>query len=262
MTFSDELTDPNEPEIEEPANYPSAFGITFTPQVSGIAFAIVGVLGAIYVLANFVMPAYQNYTKLKTDQQTKEDQVNQQKSGAIERKLQESEGNLRQAQTLKSEVLNLFSNQATLDTLLLDINRFITSKNANLVNFKPENNEPVVVSDGSLGAQVNNKLKRQTITLELEGTFDQTQSIMRDIERLQPLLLVKNYNSEMAESPFVVFTDLNTRKSQLISLPSKLKTTITLDVVLPLTSEEAAKLATPPADQQGQQQNQQQQPSQ
>jgi hypothetical protein len=252
MTFADELVTKNEPEAEEQVNYPTAFGITFTPQVSGIALAILGVLGAVYILANFVMPAYQKYQTLTTDEKAKEDQVNQQKSGVIEKKLQETETKLKQAQNLKSEVLNLFSSQATLDTLLIDINKFVASKNAKLVNYKPQGNEATIVNDGSLGTLVNNKLKRQTINLELEGTFEQTQSILRDIERLQPLLLVKNISSEMTVSPFVVLPNPKTKQTELISLPSMLKTTVTLDVVLPLTPEEAAAVAPPPP-QEGQQ---------
>ncbi|MBF2020122.1 MAG: pilus assembly protein [Hydrococcus sp. C42_A2020_068] len=253
MTFADEPISKNGLEAEEQGNYPTAFGITFTPQVSGIALAILGVLGAVYILANFVMPAYQNYQTLTTDEKAKEDQVNQQKSGVIEKKLQETETKLKQAQNLKSEVLNLFSSQATLDTLLIDINKFVASKNAKLVNYKPQGNEATIVNDGSLGTLVNNKLKRQTINLELEGTFEQTQSILRDIERLQPLLLVKNISSKMTVSPFVVLPNPKTKQTELISLPSMLKTTLTLDVVLPLTPEEAAAVAQPPA-QEGQQQ--------
>jgi hypothetical protein len=254
MTFADEPLERNETVAEEEANYPSAFGITFTPQISGITFAVLGVLGAIYVLANYVMPAYSNYQTLKTDEQAKEEQVEQQQSGAIEKQMQETESKLKQAQSLKSEVLNLFSSQETLDTLLIDINGFISSKNAELITYKPQGDAATVVNDSSLGTLVNNKLKRQTINLEMEGTFEQTQAILRDIERLQPLLLVKNYNSQMTVSPFVVLPNPSANKTELISLPSMLKTTFTLDVVLPLTPEEAAAVAPPPPPE-GQQQS-------
>jgi cell fate (sporulation/competence/biofilm development) regulator YlbF (YheA/YmcA/DUF963 family) len=246
MTFADEPFEIEEQEIEEPANYPSAFGITFTPQISGIALAVLGILGAGYVFLNFVMPAYQNYQQLQSDRQNKEDQVNSQQPGAIEKRIQETQIKLQKAQNIKSDVLSLFSNENTLDTLLIDINKFVGAKNAKLINYKPQGSEPVVINDGSLGTLVNNKLKRQTITLEMEGTYEQTQAILRDIERLQPLLLVKNMTSESTISPFIVTANQQNNRAQLISLPSLLKTQLTFDVVLPLTSEESAKLATPP----------------
>jgi RNA-binding protein YhbY len=251
MTFSDEFVTKSGQETEEETQYPNAFGITFTPPVSGIALSVVGAIGAIYVLVNFVMPAYESYQKLKTDETAKKEQVNLQKSGVIEKRLQETETKLKQAQTLKMEVLNLFSNQETLDTLLLDINSFFTSKKAKLINYKPQEDGTTVISDGSLGDLVNNKLKRKTIDLELEGTFEETQGILRDIERLQPLLMVKNISYEMTESPFLVRPKLTNKKIQaeMVSLPSMLKTKLTFDAVLPLTPEEAAKLAPPPENQ-------------
>jgi hypothetical protein len=251
MTFSDEYVTNGEKEpVEEPPSYPSAFGITFTPQVSGLAFAVVGLLGALYVLTSFVLPAYQQYQQLKTDANGKEDQINLQKSGVLEKKLQETELKLKQAQRQKTDVLNLFSNEDTLDTLLLDINGFVTAKKAKLINYKPVGNEISVVNDGSLGAQVNNKLKRQTIELEMQGTFEQTQSVIRDIERLQPLMLVKNLNSEMNQRAMIVLPDPKTGNAQIVNLPATIKTKVTLDVVLPLSQEEVAKLAPSPEEQQ------------
>lgn len=250
MTFSDEyVTRGGDTKTKaEEENYPTAFGITFTPQVSGVALALLGVLGAVYVLATFVMPAYQNYQQLKADEQAKTDQVNQQKSGVIDKRFQEADNKLKQAQRLKTDVLNLFSNEDTLDTLLLDINNFVTAKKAKLINYKPQGGDAVVINDSSLGAQVNNKLKRKTVELEMEGTYEQTQAVMRDIERLQPLLMVKNLNVENSESPFVVFTNLSNNQTQLISLPSIVKTKFTFDAILPLTSDDVAKLAPPPEE--------------
>jgi hypothetical protein len=238
MTFSDEyVTNTDKEPVEEPPSYPSAFGITFTPQVTGLAFAVVGLLGALYVLTSFVLPAYQQYQQLKTDANGKEDQINLQKSGVLERKLQETELKLQQAQRQKTDVLNLFSNEDTLDTLLLDINNFVSAKNAKLINYKPVGNEISVVNDGSLGAQVNNKLKRQTIELEMQGTFEQT---------------VKNLNSEMNQRALLVLPDPRTGKAQMVNLPATIKTKVTLDVVLPLSPEEVAKIAPSSEEQQKQ----------
>jgi type IV pilus assembly protein PilO/type IV pilus assembly protein PilQ len=54
----------------------------------------------------------------------------------------------------------------------------------------------VVVSDSSLGSAVNNKLKRQTFNVKIEGNYVNSQKVIRDLERLQPLILLKGLNTQ------------------------------------------------------------------
>ncbi len=124
-------------------------------------------------------------------------------------------------------MLALFANPSSLNTLQLDINRQIDSRNAGLdrarqaklaacpawvranlgavekvvgdlvvksqlQKFTPDPKASGVITDGSYGTLVNNKLKRQVTSVVFEGNFQQTQSILRSIERLQPLLVFKN----------------------------------------------------------------------
>lgn len=64
---------------------------------------------------------------------------------------------------------------------------------AELVSFKP-NGTITVVNDGSLGEGVNGRLKRQQFDLTIRGDFSSTQSLLRDLERLQPLLVIEDSN--------------------------------------------------------------------
>jgi hypothetical protein len=248
MTFAEEFVADKTQEFQDTeANYPTAFGITFTPKVSGIAFGILGVLGAFYILSNFVMPAYDKYQKQVADVQAKEAQVNQQKSGQLDQKQVTLQSQLQQAQARKAQILALFSDTKTLDTLLLDINNFFKTRKVKLLSFQPQGKEATVVSDSSLGAAVNNKLQRQSINLEMEGSFENTQLVLRDLERLQPLLLMKNVSSQVPEEDIVglVYVDLAKRQAKILpQSPKKLKTTLTLDVILP-----ASPQASPPAAQ-------------
>jgi hypothetical protein len=251
MTFAEEFTPERDEEFEEEANYPTAFGITFTPQVSGIALAVLGLIGAIYIWMTFGASTYDNYQKLKADESTKQEQVNQKKSGQLDKKLIELDQKLQQATSLKSQILALFSNPNTLDTLLLDVNGLVQSRKLQLISFQPqEAGKQTIINDGSLGPEVNNKLKRQSITLQMEGNFQQTQSVLRDLERLQPLLLVNNLTSEMAEEKIPVqIVQSGNNKAQVIPKDDKkLKTSFTLDIISPLTPEELAKLTPPPAE--------------
>jgi type IV pilus assembly protein PilO len=67
---------------------------------------------------------------------------------------------------------------------------------AKLKTFKPDENGIQVISDVSkdpyLKPALVGKLRRQTIDVAFQGNFKQAQSIFRTIERLQPLLIIKD----------------------------------------------------------------------
>lgn len=247
MTFGEEFVPDEGQEFGEEADYPTVFGITFTPKVSSIMLGLVGILGAGYIYFTWIQPAQKSYQELKADRETKEAQVQRQQTGEIERKIDNLEGELQRSQALKSQALALFSSEQSLDTLLLDINRFIAPSQATLISFKPQGGQATIVSDNSLGTAANNKLKRKSINVEMEGSFQETQSILRDLERLQPLLMVKNLRSQVNEQPSLLF-----KQGKVVPQGStKLKTSFRVDVLLPLNEKELAKV-TPPAEQQAQ----------
>ncbi len=64
MTYADQDFLPVEGQEEAP-NYPTAFGITFTPRVSGIVFGLLGLAAAAYLLVNVVQPAWQQNQDLR-----------------------------------------------------------------------------------------------------------------------------------------------------------------------------------------------------
>ena len=134
MTFTEEFSTQAE-EFDSGASYPTAFGITFTPQITGIALGVLGLVGAFYVLSTFFLPAWDEFQKLKADETTKQEQVNQQKSGQLDRKLIDAESRLKQSETRKAQVLALFADPNSLKTLLLDIHKFFVARNVKLESF-------------------------------------------------------------------------------------------------------------------------------
>lgn len=228
--------------VAEPT-YPAAFGVTFTPVVSGILFAVVGLAGALYLVLNQVLPAWNKYQELRANRTQKQDLV-QQKESALKRN-QKVKTELAQAQQRKTEVLSLFANEKNLDTLLLDLNRVIESTNARtqqngvrskLKRFVPVNQTAEIIADGSLGANVNGKLKRRMVTIEFDAPIEKTQSILRNIERLQPLLLVRDYESKLLPSTIL----------DSVRRPTTITTSFQLQALIPVSPEEAAA-AVPPA---------------
>ncbi len=250
MTFSEEFnsTETDVDFEEAGSSYPSAFGITFTPQISGICLGVLGLVGSIYVGFSFVKPAYDNYTELKATEAEKQGQVAQQESGELSQKLLEAEQKLRESEALRSDVLSLFSSEESLRTILFDINQLVQKHQAGLVSFRP-NGGITVVTDSSLGQGANNRLKRQKFDLTIRGDFGSTQSILRDLERLQPLLVITGLNSKLVEEQFTVeIVEIKQEGGQSVATGqatsqgnNALETSFTLDAILPLSPEELAK---------------------
>jgi len=244
MTFSDDLNFSDQgTEIQDSG--PVVFGVTLTPTIIGGIVGFLGVAGAGYMLFNMVMPAWDSYNQQKTklEQVQTEVQVKRTQSQQIGK----VEADLATSKEQQKQVLALFANERSLDTLLLDTSRLIDSSNskafgnairAKLKRFVPVSEKPVLIEDGSFGAEVNNKLKRSIVNVDIEGDFEQTQSIMRNIERLQPLLLVKNYDSKLTPP------EMSDDKDNPVQIGiGKLTTTFALEALMPLTSEESTDLA-------------------
>lgn len=247
MTFAEETR--NKTLVEEEPEYPTAFGITFTPLNNGIGLGVLGILGAIYVWMTFGAPSYDKYNQLKAQETQKEQQIAEEKNGNYQRKLAQVEQEMIQAKKLQETAYSLFATEGSGDTLLLDINRFAKTNKATLKSFTPDN-KAVVVSDGSLGPLVNNKLKRRTFSLDVEGDFLKVHELMRDIERLQPLLLVKNFKAvatlpEGEQKNILKGKYKDGQVTYQQEKNSQVKSTFRLDLISPLSPDEMAKLNPP-----------------
>ncbi|MFN6483513.1 MULTISPECIES: pilus assembly protein PilO [unclassified Nostoc] len=248
MTLSDDLNfaeHGGEFDQATPAS-PVVFGIAFTPKIIGILVGVIGIAGAGYILLNLLMPAWESYQQQQAKSSELQGQIEQKKANI--KQIDKVKDELAQAKEQKVQVLSLFANEKTLDTLLLDLNRLIESGNtptsiyavrAKLKKFVPISPKPEPIIDGSLGLQVNGKLKRSSINAEITATYEQTQSIIRNIERLQPLLIVKDYQATLAPAESRSPLD----KTPIQVGPTALNTSFQLQVLMPLTPEEIAAAA-------------------
>jgi len=245
MTFADDFANDNQLMEED---YPSAFGITFTPMIMGVVIGVAGITLAVYGFIKYVQPAQAQYQETITQKQELEAQLNSIKTGDLQLKLAQLQSDLAEKKVLKSRVLSMFTSENDLETLLIDLNSFIATNQGALTEYQPDSNVSTI-SDASLGSGVQGKLKRKGISLTFEGTFNETKQILQDLERLQPLLMVKSISSSVSEEPTAILT--GSRSEIVPQKQAELKTQIKLDAILPLSQAELEQAKK--ADQQAEQ---------
>lgn len=238
MTASDDFFPGDESQNANDASaYPVVFGIAFTPVVIGALVAVLGLLGAAYLIVTQVQPVWESNQKLQGEVEQKKQQVQQQ--AEIKKKIDAAKAKLVESQQQKQYVLALFAPEKSLDTLLVDVNDTINSRQGKLVRFEPIQQQGAITQP----ADVQNRLKRKVFNVEFEGNFDQTLSVLRNVERLSSLLEVKDFRVDLGgATPQKLVVDPQGR-TVLLGQP-QLKSTFKLQALVPLTSEEIAA-ATP-----------------
>ncbi|MDB9313269.1 hypothetical protein PN462_09180 [Spirulina sp. CS-785/01] len=234
MTLTDDFA-PMEEEQEEQSPYPAAFGITFTPVIVGAILGLAGLGGAIAIFITLIQPALQDLNELKTNIDNK-DQEKQQLQQAQQR-IASLRSELQTAQQQRQEVLTLFSGEQSLNTLLVNLNQQI-QQGGQLLNYNPPQGQPQTITDGSFGPQVNNLLKRQTLSLEIEAPFEATLNILRDLERLQTLIVIKNLDTQVSNPESRV---INSQGQIVTQGQPVLTSTFDLEILLPVSQEELAE---------------------
>lgn len=259
---------PGDQAFDEVPDYPTVFGVRLTPAVTGILAALIGLAGAGALAYYLVLPEWEAYQQLTTQVQQTEAEIAQQQQ--TKQKIEQAKKDLDEAKQQQQEVLTLFANDNALNTLLLDLNRQVDARNADLARrreqklaqcpvivrqnlkdfedqagslvtkaelktYTPVVQKSAIVNDGSFGAQVNGKLRREAVTVELTGNFEQTAAILQSIERLQPLLVISDLTST-----------LDTKSASFVALPGgancvpepRIDTKFQLAALLPLSSAE------------------------
>ncbi len=264
MTAVGDFVPPNDADfIDEPVN-PVVFGIELSPKILGILIALLGLGGAIYLFVKVVQPVAEANATLRADIATKEGQLVSQAQELED--IAQVEAALAAAMDRRRSVYSLFASEETMDTLLLDINQRIESSNAalsgvrnqvrqrgipailveaKLETFKP--GDQAVIEDGSLGEAVNGKLKRETYSVSFSGDYAQTQSILRNLERLEPLLLIRSFDVTSGEP--VAETVIGSGGQVVVQPKVPITTTFEIDALLPTADADLPpEIAAPPAD--------------
>lgn len=283
MTINDDFIPGNDPDFDAAPTYPVIFGITITPLISGVLLGLLGLAIAAYTLLNLVLPELDRNRQLSQEVKDKETQL--QRQAEIARKIEVAKKDLAVAKQQQQEVLSLFSNQATLDTLLLDISKQINRRTPadllkererkiatcstdirqnpkaaekairgefviqpELRTYTPDELKSGIITDGSYGTPLNNKLKRQVVGINFVGNYEDTRQILQRIEQLQSLLVIKNA-SFTVEQPTQIYVTRGavTTPSPTCQAETKVASTFQVEALLPLSPEEQKRLSPPAA---------------
>lgn len=245
-------------------SYPVVFGVRLTPTVNGILLALVGAGVATWLLLNVVRPAWEANQAIRQEIETSRQQLVDQ--AEIQKQIEQARQDLAEAESLRADVLALFADEESLETLLIDLNARVqgaevaspaievgevqTGGAAVLERFSRVAPDAAgsaapggdVVNDGSFGAAVNGKLRQQVYDVQINGTFGQTQSIIRNIERLRPLLVVQDLQMQPANRGLLLVNE----RGQIQPLGDpRLQTSFKLIALLPPEEGAAGTAGTP-----------------
>ncbi len=271
MTFTDDFV-PVEgmDDLGEGPAYPTAFGIELSPKVQGIAIAVAGIVGAVVLYTRVVAPVQQSVTELETRIADKELQLESQQASLAQQ--EEVQAELDQVIQQRVGIYSLLGDPSSLDTLLLDINQQIKASNggltqllagrlattvqtlkllgasdplvralytADLRQFNPAG-DAGLITDGTYGPELDGKLERQSVTINFISLFDQAQAILRNVERLEPLVIIRDFNQTWAIAPEGIDEEVLNRVVRPIS------TSFTLEVLVPVADPTEVPVPPPP----------------
>ncbi|NJP08293.1 MAG: hypothetical protein HC866_01490 [Leptolyngbyaceae cyanobacterium RU_5_1] len=271
---------PNDPAYSEP-DYPVVFGIRLTPTVSGVLLALLGLAGAGAIFAYLLSPEWETYQQLKAKVEQTEAELQQkaaiaQQIEAAKRDLENARRqrgevltlfatesamdtlpldlnrqiNARNADLARRREQQLANCPAVVRQNLREFeDRFgeVAAK-AELKKFERPKSGATgaptegIITDGAYGPLVDNKLKRQVFTVELAGNYEQTAAILENIERLQPMLVLRGFDSGLTDKiKNTVFYSLTGDRLSPCQIDTKINTKFYLEALLPLTAAESAQ---------------------
>lgn len=240
------------------------FGIKLTPQAQAIGIAVLGLVIAGGLAYQFVLPEFQKRSEFQ-QKLTESEQTQLQLQSQIQRKA-EAEAKQEEAKQRRANVTAMFASDASANTLLLDMTQLVNRINAGvqaddlkakITKFEPDIPpaaataapgavDPDILRDTSFGPSLAGKLRRKKFKVEFEGTFAQTRNLMRNLELMQSLLVVRNLKSELVSSTQAIEVDFLKGKIIPLEQPeTKIKTAFDLHALLPLKQEEKPPTPAP-----------------
>jgi len=221
------------------------FGQTISIKVLGIALGVIGLAGAGYLFFSYVLPLSETISTAKAGIATKKDSIAA-KDIQIKQK-----ADLPQRLALAEErgeiVTSLLPNPDTIDTLLIDLNKLITSNSSSPVQLSGNLLESF--SPTPPGALIpEGQYRAQALNIQFASTYTDLISILRSIESLRTLVVVQDL--QLTKKTTVTLQNPGKltpeqQKLQIDRLPPILSTSFKLVAFIPASDLEIQALAVP-----------------
>ncbi|MFM7887382.1 MAG: hypothetical protein ACKPCM_11970, partial [Pseudanabaena sp.] len=226
------------------------FGVTLTTKVLGILMGVGGIGLAIYAATTYVMPIWDQVQSGQNNIATK-------KSGlkALEQKVA-SKGNVAQkiedAKNQNQFILSLLPNVNNIDTMMRDIQEQIPK--TIVIALPPDLSYEIAgtmrafqPAEPVKGAQYTT----YSFTIGFDGKFEDVFNTLQRIERLKPLLVIKNLKLTKKSLPSENFKFSRPiapgKEREIIDiLPPLIGADFTLEAVVPLSEAELKAAAAAP----------------
>lgn len=236
--------------------------LVITPIVQGIAIGALGIALAGVLVWKMLLPAMSKTGELEQKITETENNIENQKNRKA--KLKEVTDKLEVAEQQKENVMALFGKNDFLETLLFDVNKIVVENHrATMQTFNPvEDSKSSWIFGGEAAAaggkpaqgnadaeakekpKLSQAIEGVTISVQMEGEWQQQQATLHDLERLPAMVLMDGFSLQVdREGQKLVAESLNQFTPQ--GQP-KLITSFNLLAVVPLPAEELEKLAAPP----------------
>lgn len=235
--------------------------LTLTPAIQGALAAVVGVGIAVFLIWKMVLPAMEKRDQLDADIVKTKQEIQQRQTEVAQ--LNEIKAKQEEAKQKRERVITLLPENKVLQTLLLDVNRIVKTRGSQLEGFKPvvsRGNNWILEGAGGAGApapakgkpaaasagalKLSQAIEGETVAIELDGRFDRVRDTLRDLERLQQIVLVDKFTLTIdSETQYV---EVNRLGSVVGQGKPRIKTRFDLMAVVPVAEEQLAKLAAPP----------------
>lgn len=239
--------------IEDGAGGVTLFGLTLTSKVLGILLGVGGVVLAGYVAATYVMPIWDSVQAGQKNIDAKTTNVTTLKGqvagkGNIAQKIEE-------ANQQNKFVLSLLPNVDNIDTLIRDIQEQIPK--TIVIALPPDFSYELAGTLRNFQTSipvVGTQYDTYSFTIGFDGKFEDVLNTIQKIERLKPLLVVKDLKLTKKALPTATFKfsrpiAAGKEKEILDILPPLIGADFTLQAFVPKTEEElkkAAAAAAPP----------------
>ncbi|MCS6960144.1 MAG: hypothetical protein RMK91_08835 [Pseudanabaenaceae cyanobacterium SKYGB_i_bin29] len=242
----------------QPGGGVTLFGVTLGGRVLGIALGVIGVVGAGFIILQFISPLLAEIDAARLQIRQKEESIRGKEQEIAQKR--DIPQKVEEAKQRKEAVLSLLPSPETLDTLILDINArlaelgepLIVSPVANISGSALRGRLDDFTPGAAAEATAERPFRTRDYKITISATYQDTLEFMRKLEQLRPLLVVKDVRLKPSKIQIDAENLTPEQKNYIAAtLPPLITTEFNLIAYIPLSPEELAQLTAQASPQGG-----------